>query len=132
MAEGWTQLRLPRLLDDDPVDGASRWSFAIVTVERTGRVTLPAAARAAMKPCVTLRLSTRGEVVVLLNGGAGRTVALDGRGRLVVPRWLAEAADPAAGLLVATHIDHDGAPVMVLAPPRLLVGMVEALVGECS
>jgi hypothetical protein len=40
--ERWTQLSLPQLLDDDEdVGGTRKWSFAIVAIEHTGRVTLP-------------------------------------------------------------------------------------------
>jgi hypothetical protein len=77
-------------------------------------------------------MSTRGEVVVLRGGGGGRPVTLDGRGRVVVPRWLAEAAEPAAGVLVATRSADEGGPVVVLAPPRVLVGVMSGLVGEGS
>ena len=39
--ERWTQLSLPRLDADEEVGATPSWSFAIVTIERTGRVALP-------------------------------------------------------------------------------------------
>jgi bifunctional DNA-binding transcriptional regulator/antitoxin component of YhaV-PrlF toxin-antitoxin module len=128
--ELWTQLPLPRLFDDDDVDGAGRWSFAIVTIERSGRVTLPAVARSAFEGRVSLRLSSRGEVALLRCGGGGRPVAVGARGRFVVPCWLRDAADPERSLLVGTGTDHDGEPVVLFAPLRLLWGFADAMVGE--
>jgi hypothetical protein len=66
---------------------------------------------------------------VLRGGGGGRAVALDGRGRIVVPRWLRAAAEPDEALLVGTGTAKDG-PVVLLAPVRLLGGFADALVGE--
>jgi bifunctional DNA-binding transcriptional regulator/antitoxin component of YhaV-PrlF toxin-antitoxin module len=129
--EQWTQLSLPRL-DEDDVDASAtqRWSLAIVTIERTGRVALPAAARAAVAGRESLRVSARGEVALLRRGGGGRAVAVDGRGRIVVPRWLRTAAEPDGTLLVGIGTDHDGEPIVLLAPPRLLDGFADAVVGE--
>jgi hypothetical protein len=126
----WTQLPLPRLFDDDDVDGAGRWSFAIVTIERSGRVTLPAVARGAIEGRVSLRLSSRGEVALLRCGGLGRPVAVGGRGRIVVPSWLRDASGPEGSLLVGTGTEHDGDPVVLFAPSRLLSGFADAMVGE--
>lgn len=125
----WTQLPFPRFLDD-VTDGAERWSFAVVALERAGRVRLPPAARAAVGECASLRASTRGDVVVLRGGGAGRPVMIDGRGRLVVPCWLRDAAGPAASLLIGTRTEPDDEPIVLLAPPRLLAGFADALMGE--
>jgi hypothetical protein len=128
--ERWTQLSLPQLLDDEDVNVAGRWSFAIVTIERTGRVVLPAAARAALDGRGSLRLSARGEVALLRDGGGGRAAAVDSRGRLVVPCWLRDAAEPDGSLLVGTGTDHDGGPVVLFALPRLLDGFADSMVGE--
>ena len=126
----WTQLPFPRFLDEDVADGADRWCFAIVVLERAGRVRLPPAARAAIGECASLRASTRGEVVLLRGGGGGRAVTIDGRGRLVVPCWLRDAAGPAMSLVIGTRRELDDEPIVLLAPPRLLAGFADALVGE--
>lgn len=129
--ELWTQLPLPRLFDDDEdAGGSGRWSFAIVTIERSGRVTLPAVARAAIEGRVSLRLLSRGEVALLRCGGGGRPVALDGRGRIVVPCWLRGVTDLEGSLLVGTGTECDGEPVVLLAPPCLLSGFADAMVGD--
>jgi hypothetical protein len=78
--ERWTQFSLPGLDDDDAEGvGATReWSFAIVTIESTGRLTLPAAARAATMGRGSLRLSARGEVALLGYGGGAQAAGLIG------------------------------------------------------
>lgn len=129
----WAQLPLPQMSDDDDedrVEGTGRWSFAVVTLEPSGRLTLPAAARAAVDDRSSLRASTRGEVVVLRCDSPGRPVAVDGRGRLVVPRWLRDAAGPDGALLVGVRPGHDDGPVVLLAPTRLLAAAADVLVGE--
>jgi bifunctional DNA-binding transcriptional regulator/antitoxin component of YhaV-PrlF toxin-antitoxin module len=129
----WTQLSLPRLDDHDEEQDAGvtrRWSFAVVTIECTGRLILPAAARTAFERRDSLGLSARGEVALLTGDAAGSAVAVDGRGRLVVPRWLRAAAEPDASLLVGTGTGHVEGPVVLLAPTRLLGGFADAMVGE--
>jgi hypothetical protein len=130
--ERWTQLPLPRLLEDDDEDagGPGRWSFAIVTIECTGRVTLTAEARAAFEVPASLRLSARGEVALVRRGGGGRPVTVDGRGRFVVPFWLRDAAEPDGSLPAATGNALDGEAVVLRVPPRLLCGFADAMVGE--
>ena len=125
---GWKQLSLPLLSDDE--DGAVRWSFAIVALQRAGRVTLPPAARAALGGCGSPRMAVRGEVVLVRGGGAGRRVTVDGRGRVVVPCWLRDAAEPSGSILVAARSGGDAGPLVVLAPSRLLAGVADELVGE--
>jgi hypothetical protein len=120
---------LPRLFGDDGVDDAAKWSFAIVTVERAGRVTLPAVARTAIEG-TDLRLSSRGEVALLRAGGGGRPGAVDGRGRIVVPCWLRDAAYPEGRLLVGTGTGQDAEPIVLFAPLRLLWGFADAMVGD--
>ena len=102
----------------------------MAVIECSGRVALPAAARTATEGCSSLRVSSHGEVAVLRCSGGGRAVTVDGRGRFVVPCWLREAADPEGSLLVGTGTDHDSEPVVLLAPPRLLCGFADAMVGE--
>jgi hypothetical protein len=129
--ERWTQLSLPRLDADEEAGATPSWSFAIVTIERTGRLTLPTAVRTAFEGRESLRISARDEVALLSGGGGGgRAVAFDRRGRIVVPRWLRAAAEPDGALLVGTGTRLEGGPVVVLAPPRLLVGFADAMVGE--
>jgi hypothetical protein len=123
-------LSLPRLLDDDDDVCSCRWAFAIVTIEQSGWVTLPARARTVVPACGSLRLSSRGEVAVLRAGGGGRVVVVGGRGRIIVPCWLRDAARPDGSLLVATGAAADGGPIVLLAPPRLLCGFADAMVGE--
>jgi hypothetical protein len=78
----------------------------------------------------SLRLSARGEVALLRDGGGGRAVAVDSRGRILMPCWLRDDAGPKGSLLVGTGTATDGGPVVLLAPPRLLGGFADAMVGE--
>ena len=57
-------------------------------------------------------------------------LTIDERGRMVVPCWLRDAVSPDGSLLVGTGTEHDGEPVVLLAPPRLLCGFADAMVGE--
>jgi hypothetical protein len=69
-------------------------------------------------------------VVLLRCGGAGRHVVVDGRGRVVLPCWLRDVAEPAASLLVGARRGGDAGPLVLLASPRLLAGFADELVGE--
>jgi hypothetical protein len=75
-------------------------------------------------------MAVRGEVLLVSGSGAGRRVMVDGRGRVVVPCWLRDAAEPSGSLLVAARSDGDDSPVVVLAPSRLLAGVADEWVGE--
>jgi hypothetical protein len=48
----------------------------------------------------------------------------------VVPCWLRDAVGPDGSLLVGTGTDHVGRAVVLFAPPRLLCGYADAMVGE--
>lgn len=128
--ERWTQLPLPRLFDDDGADDPARWSFSIVALDGHGRMALPVVARAGFGDAPSLWVSTRDEAVVVCRRGVGHRVAVDGRGRIVVPRWLRDAADPARSVLVATRTDRHLEPLALVAPPRVLNGWADTVVGE--
>src|SRR4051794_10886912 len=73
-----------------------RWAWAVVAVEPTGRLLLPAAARDALGARDGERVAvsglTRGDVLALRPGGPGRRLQVARRGRVYVPRWLRECA----------------------------------------
>jgi DNA-binding transcriptional regulator/RsmH inhibitor MraZ len=132
VVESWAQLPLPRLFDDVEPSVPERWSFAVVTVEPSGRVTLPTGVRDRFAQSAVVRAAAAAEVVVLSTTGAGRRVRVDGRGRVVVPCWLRDAIGP-SGALVIGACRGDGCDAMVLlAPARLLCRWADALVGEGS
>jgi DNA-binding transcriptional regulator/RsmH inhibitor MraZ len=70
-------------------------------MERTGRVTLPAAARCVAEGLTVLRATSRDDALVLRRDGLGAPTQLDGRGRLLVPVWLRRAAERTRSVLVA-------------------------------
>jgi hypothetical protein len=128
--EVWTQLALPQLGEDHDAD-SDRWSFAVVSLDRHGRLTLPGAARMVLGEAPSLRVLTRGDAVVVRGGdGVGRAVHVDARGRLVVPVWLRHATQPNRSVLVATRTCGDVEPIVLLVAPRVLVGLADLLVGE--
>lgn len=129
--EVWTQLPLPQLgdSDDEGLGGLDRWSFAIVGLEVNGRLRLPATAHRAFAGSGSLWMSMAGEAVLIRSDGTGRAVNIDERGRLCVPCWFRDATGPARLVLVAARTAGDADPVVVLAPPRLLAGFADALVG---
>jgi hypothetical protein len=55
-------------------------------------------------------------------------MAVDGRGRVVVPMWLRRAAAPSSSVLVGVR--RGEAPMVVVAPTGVLDGLAEGLVGE--
>jgi hypothetical protein len=121
-----TALRQLADLGDDPAP--PRWSWAIAALERIGRVRLPAPAIQA------LGVSTGGEVwvrssrlaLVLEAKGPGAKVAVDGRGRMFVPVWLRQAAEPARQLLVGTPAAQG---LVVVAAVGVLDGIGDLLAG---
>ena len=82
-----------------PLDEAppTRWAFAIVAPDPSGRVQLPSAALDALATGPG-RARMAGGVLVLGRGdGAGRPIGIDRRGRCYLPVWVRQPA-----VLVAT------------------------------
>jgi len=111
---------------DEPSRG--RWSWAIVGLERIGRVRLPAPA------IEVLGVSAGGEVwarssrlaLIVRTQGPGAAVAVDGRGRMFLPVWLRQAAGPARQLLVGT----EAAQGLVVAAVGVLDGIGDPVGGR--
>lgn len=122
-----TALRQLADLDADP--DPLRWAWAIARVEATGRIVLPAEARAALGARVGERLTVAGicnrVALVVRTDGPGAPLSVDGRGRLRVPAWLRRG--DVAAMLVGTH--RAAATVMV-APATVLDGLGDVLAGE--
>jgi bifunctional DNA-binding transcriptional regulator/antitoxin component of YhaV-PrlF toxin-antitoxin module len=102
-----------------------------VALQPPGRVTLPAAARQVLGAAgggAKVRGLWWDVALVVRPAGPGRSMAVDGRGRLVVPVWLRQAVDPSASVLVGVRAAV--APIVVVAPTRVLDRLGEILAGE--
>jgi hypothetical protein len=108
----------------------ARWQHWVIEMERTGRVTLPAAARCVAEGLTVLRATSRDDALVLRRDGLGAPTQLDGRGRLLVPVWLRRAAERTRSVLVAAR--RPDAAVVVIAPTSVLDGAVDELCGEVA
>jgi hypothetical protein len=102
-----------------------------MALQPPGRVTLPMAARRVLGAAggeATVRGLWRGVALLLRPGGPGRSLAVDGRGRVVVPVLLRRSAAPSGSVLVGAQ--SGSAPVVVLAPTVVLDGLGNDAVGE--
>jgi hypothetical protein len=104
------------------------WRHWIVAFEQIGRVSLPPGARQILGVGVRVRAVSRDHMLVLHPGGAGASLPIDGRGRLVLPAWFRGSVRSSRTILVAAC---SLAPVsVVLAPIRLLDDLVSHVAGE--
>ncbi|MGH9156333.1 MAG: hypothetical protein ACRD1K_10985 [Acidimicrobiales bacterium] len=95
---------------------ASPWRWAAAEPEPSGRLLLPSAARRCLGADSSEARSVsgvvRGDTLVLRTGaGNGRSMTVDGRGRLYLPVWLRRHL----GFLIGTHI-LPADPAVVIVP----------------
>ena len=121
-----TALRQLTDLGDEPAP--LRWSWAVVGLERIGRIRLPASAIEVLAAGVggevwarSLRLA-----VVVRPEGPGARLAVDGRGRMFVPVWLRHAAAESRQVLVGTETDK---ALVLIATVGVLDGIGDLLAG---
>lgn len=105
---------LPDLIGPPIEPSPWRWSGA--EPEPSGRLTLPPTARRALVANATGAVDVsgvlRGDTLVLRASlGAGRAMAVDGRGRIYLPQWLRRHPR----FLVGTN-DEDEKPAVVVVP----------------
>jgi len=105
-----------------------QWRHRVVAVEPTGRITLPTEARQVLGSESWAQAATRGGMLVLHHRGVGANLAIDRRGRLILPAWLRAAARSSGSVLVAARAV--GTPAVVLAPTDLLEGILSHVVPE--
>jgi hypothetical protein len=67
-------------------------------------------------------------MLVLHDHGAGASLAIDGRGRLILPAWLSAASRSSGSVLVAALAA--GLPAVVLAPTDALDIFLSRVVAE--
>lgn len=102
------------------------WRHWIVGMEPNGRITLPPGARQAIGSCA--QAATRGGMLVLRHGGPGASLAIDRRGRLILPAWLRSAVRASGSVLVAARTLLT--PAIVLVPTDILEDLVSEVVAE--
>jgi DNA-binding transcriptional regulator/RsmH inhibitor MraZ len=107
---------------------APQWRYQDVAVEQSGRITLPPEARHVLGTESFALAATRGGMLVLHDHGAGASLAIDGRGRLILPAWLRAASRSSGSVLVAARAA--GLPAVVLAPADVLDGLLSHVVAE--
>ena len=99
-----------------------QWQHWIVAVEPTGRITLPSGARQQLGSGSCVQADTREGMLVLHLRDGGASLAIDRRGRLILPAWLRTPARSSGSVLVAARAV--GIPAVVVAPTDVLEGIV--------
>ena len=99
-----------------------QWQHWIVAVEPTGRITLPSGARHVLGSDSCAQAVTREGMLVLHQRDGGASLAIDRRGRLILPAWLRSPARSSGSVLVAARAV--GTPAVVVAPTDVLEGIV--------
>jgi DNA-binding transcriptional regulator/RsmH inhibitor MraZ len=97
-------------------------------VEQSGRITLPPEARHVFGTQSFALAATRGGMLVLHDHGAGASLAIDGRGRLLLPAWLRAASRSSGSVPVAARAA--GLPAVVLTPTDVLDDLLSHVVAE--
>jgi len=113
---------LSLLRDLDAERPIAQWQHSIVAVEPTGRITLPSGARQVLGSGSCAQAVTREGMLVLHRRDGGASLAIDRRGRLILPAWLRTPARSSGSVLVAARAV--GTPAVVVAPTGVLEGIV--------
>ena len=87
----------------DTARAPARWGHWICHLDDTGRVALPVLARAVGDGAGLVRVSSRGDAVVLRRERVGAPTALDARGRVRLPGWLRARVGVGGALVVAAR-----------------------------
>jgi len=104
----------------------SPWQHWIVAVEPTGRIALPSRARQVLGSGSCAEAITREGMLVLHLRDGGASLAIDRRGRLILPAWLRTPALSPGSVLVAARAV--GTPAVVVAP----TGVLEAIMSHVA
>ena len=103
-----------------------QWQHWIVAVEPTGRITLPSRARQVLGSGYCVQAVTREGMLVLHQSDGGASLAIDRRGRLILPAWFRTPALSPGSVLVAARAV--GTPAVVVAP----TGVLEAIMSHVA
>jgi hypothetical protein len=113
---------LSLLRDLDGHRPVTQWRHWVVRVEPTGRITLPPGARQVLGSGSCVQAVTREGMLVLHGRDEGASLAIDRRGRLILPASLRTPAQSSGSVLVAARAA--GTPAVVVAPTAVLEGIV--------
>jgi DNA-binding transcriptional regulator/RsmH inhibitor MraZ len=91
-------------------------------VEPSGRITLPSGARQALGSGSWSQAVIREGMLVLHQSDGGASLAIDRRGRIILPAWLRTPARSSGSVLVAARAV--GTPAVVVASTAVLEGIV--------
>jgi len=100
-----------------------QWQHWIVAVEPTGRITLPSGARQVLGSDCCAQAVTREGTLILHRQDGGASLAIDRRGRLILPAWLRIPARSSGSVLIAARAVDT--PAVVVAPTGVLEASVE-------
>jgi hypothetical protein len=114
----------------DTARASARWWHWITRLDATGRVTLPPLAQAVSDPSGLVRVSSRGDAVLLRLDGIGVPTAVDGRGRVRLPAWIRHRVGTGGALHLAAR--RPDASTVVVAPGRCLDVVADAFAGEVA
>jgi hypothetical protein len=104
-----------------------QWRHWVVGMGPNGRITLPPGARRAIGSESCAQAATRGGMLVLHHGGPGASLAIDRRGRPILPTS-PHAVRSSGSVLVAARTLV--APAVVLVPTVILDDLVSHVVAE--
>jgi hypothetical protein len=108
----------------------ARWWHWITRLDDTGRVMLPPLAQAVSAPSGLVRVSSRGDAVLLCHDGVGVPTAIDGRGRVRLPEWMRHRVGTGGAMHLAAR--RPDASTVVVAPVPCLDVIADAFAGEVA
>jgi hypothetical protein len=97
-------------------------------VEPTGRITLPSGAHQVLGFESWAQAATKDGMLVLHHQGVGASLAIDRRGRLILPAWLRARARLSGSVLIAAGALFT--PTVVLVSTAVLEDLVSHLVTD--
>ncbi len=107
-----------------------QWRHWTVGVEPIGRITLPAGVRHLLGTEVLVQAVSRERMLVVRRGGVGTDLAIDRRGRLVLPAWFRGMTRLSGSVLVSAR--SAAIPTVVLGGTGLLEDLVSHVAAEAQ
>jgi hypothetical protein len=112
----------------DTAQVPARWWHWICRLDDLGRVFLPRRALAVADADGLVRVSSRGDAVLLCRDGTGSPTAVDARGRVLLPGWLRARVGAGGALFVAAR--RPDVSTVLVAPASCLDVAADSVAGE--